>query len=290
MRANIFELNLQPREIQAGQVWYLKSLNLEVLIIDDTPQTKYGFVNAVVLMVMNNITDGNDVIFQHEEYPTPRIAMRMTYGPVPVSELAVYRCDVSLDIIEKIRESVKNEDYSNFDEYQLSVVDQILEALEVVRAKAVKDYENIYSKLVELNTKIEALPDMSLGNFDYYKTYSNSLAAADYEIEDKIIEFWDKELENKDTAIKLINDEKLKIRISFVDNLPYLVVYSVLPKCRFGNLVIKNAENKMLFNKKDMINVQKRYFIPLVFQASEGDKFFVEFDLNNKHYKFEFQN
>jgi len=247
-----------------------------VLILDASLSDNYKCVKAVLLSPLTSYNDGFDIILKNDKLIRERIALRITAGPVQISELLVYLEELQeKSTFEAILASLKIKTY-NYNDLQIKIIKQILDNLQIIREKAIEDYENSIDQY-------EIFIPFNMKNFDYKPI---TMAAASDEVQIELIEFWDKETQVKENSIKLVENDLYRVRISNLDGGLYLIVIALSGKIQFGDVSIKSDE-QLRFNYAETVTIEKRFFLPLKFKAQPDENLILEFKINDENFQYE---
>jgi len=146
-----------------------------VLILDASLSDNYKCVKAVLLSPLTSYNDGFDIILKNDKLIRERIALRITAGPVQISELLVYLEELQeKSTFEAILASLKIKTY-NYNDLQIKIIKQILDNLQIIREKAIEDYENSIDQY-------EIFIPFNMKNFDY-KPITMAAASDEVQIE-----------------------------------------------------------------------------------------------------------
>lgn len=131
----------KPDRLEEGQIWKYPEKNLEFVITDIISE---NVVRAVVLCKWPSLKDQHDVSLKGDTtadrvFPRERFSLRITDGPVPASVLQVYSGKLDPETFRKVKQSLRVKEF-NYAEEQWDGINEIMDALEPLRQKALDDY------------------------------------------------------------------------------------------------------------------------------------------------------
>lgn len=236
-----------PEEIGERQVWRLMHSADDVLVIDASHEED-GVLISVLLSRITELNDGSDVILSSTGedtslFPSDRIALRITKGPVPVKELGYFRGTITEIEFEKIRKSIKYNSFK-YNEIQKEYIAGILENIAPLREQAIRQYESI---LIQLPQHTE---NYSVNKYEY------RWAADDAQQREKLREFWKKEREMRVKGITFDHLPNLEIVINVIDDVLYIMYFSDTVK-HVGDIKIVQEDKVVSANDKQL-NLQNK--------------------------------
>jgi len=229
-----------PKELKVGQIWYNNQTKRDFLITDDRFLEKTGVLRSVHISRVIELNDGNEIIIKsdlYKFYPTDRISLRFTEGPISKNELDYYLGEIIEDDLHLIKESIKNTSDS-YTEVQQIILGAILEEIEPVRLSAINYFAN-QSEEKSANIIFCISPHLEAD----IKPFEYKLAAADDSYLDSE-QFYELERKNRDNSYVLIDDESTLIRLSLVNGNLYLVIFAKENKILIDNMEFTQAEIK----------------------------------------------
>ncbi len=253
-----------PSKIEAGQIWFVKEIDEDVIITDARIAEDRKVIRAVLIIKATAVGDEFDINIDPEEYPdikdilpVKKISLRTTDGPLAVSSLSVFKGITPPELLNKIKAGLKNK--TSYNEIQNNIIAEYLIRLEPVREEALKVYEESLPVIFELSSHIL---------MSEKQAFRYSLAAADRSLSEKLSEFWEKERAAKDASVILLKEADTIIRITMVDGKYYLVVITE----KFKNLdkVVLDFCGKEFYGSESNVNLGKgRGFSCLQFRKND---------------------
>lgn len=226
----VFNIFNPPAEIAPGQVYSADGLKLLVTRVITEENLKV--VRVLVLTDVLEAGNEDDVILEPAShlkgvFRVPKLAWRITEGPVPASKLKYYRGSVSEEGLKLVLASLKKP-VQYIDEITGQYLEYLGKRLDPLRHEAVSEIEE---NLADQEIREAELPVFRLPLNIFSEVAEPGVvyrmgraAAADVNNNFDIIEFFRKDSEAP-KVILLENDETF-ISVSLIDSFFYLVVYS----------------------------------------------------------------
>lgn len=278
-----------PNKIKIGQIWYNNLTKRDFLIIDDK-FGKMGVFRSVHLSRVIELNDGNDVLLKsdlYEFYPTDRISLRFTEGPISKNDLNFYLGEISETDLKLVKDSLKISDDSLTD-IQRNILAEILEEIEPVRFAALEYFESIFSNLDEEKSDTQIFKISEYLNTEI-EPFTYALAAADDSLLN-VEQFYELERENREKSFVLINDKNSLIRLSIVKGNLYLVIFAKENEVNIDN--VEFTQNDLSFessDKKLKILPNQMGFISFNLKNYKKEKSKISFKINEKYFEKNFR-
>jgi len=233
----------QPEKVEVGQVWSNVD-SMRRYLITDVIDENTGVYRAVFLTGVLSLNDGSDVVIEKEKnkfLAKDKLALRITDGPIHKKQLDFCIGKIDEETIEKIKDSLKNQDF-NYDDEQDFVISTIIDELHDEHLEALNYYEEALDEIAESDE--DNSTDALIINISAYLKkengtnaaatikdnelpyFKNRLAADDNSNKEAELHFWQ---EIKDMPFQNIyKTEKTEIKLMFdvKHNKLLLVAYS----------------------------------------------------------------
>ncbi len=279
-----------PTKIKVGQIWYNNLTKRDFLIIDDKFADKTGVFRSVHISRVIELNDGNDLILpskKYKFYPTDRISLRFTEGPISKNDLNFYLGEISETDLKLIKDSLKISDDSLTD-IQRNILAEILEEIEPVRFAALEYFEFSFSNLEEEKSDTKKFKISDYLNTEI-EPFAYALAASDDSLLN-VEQFYELERENRGKSFVLISDQSSLIRLSIVKGNLYLVIFAKENEVNIDN--VEFTQNDLSFessDKKLKILPNQMGFISFNLKNYKNEESKISFNLNGKYFEGNFR-